>query len=369
MIIATAGLEVVLIIVIIVLVLVVGIPVARAVRLVQQGSVGVQKRLGKFHKLHEPGIVGMMPFIDTLQTVDVREVPRTGDQQDVITKDNVSVLVSATIFSQVVDPQAALFSVSSYEVAIFQISRTALRAVFGGLTLDEALTERERINAELQGHMESVTDKWGVRINRIEIVDIVPPTNVLQAMSLQKEAEQQKRALILKTEGQRQAAINEAEGKKQAAILASEGQRQANVMQALGEKEAVSLRAEGRKAALVYEAEGRAEAVRQVYSAILESNPTPELLAVLQLDTLSRLVESDNAKLVVPYESAGLMGASQALKSVLESAASAGQSPSGVTGGGTGGGTPGPAGKPPAGLPPAPPAPGAPPRPAGSPRR
>jgi regulator of protease activity HflC (stomatin/prohibitin superfamily) len=324
MILATAGLEVVLIIVIIVIVLVVGVPLVRAIRVVQQGSLGVQKRLGKFHKVLEPGVVAMLPFVDTLQFVDVREVPRTGDQQDVITKDNVSVLVSATIFSQVVDPKAALFSVANYEVAIFQLARTALRAVFGGLTLDEALTERERINAELQGHMEPVTDKWGVRINRIEIVDIVPPTNVLQAMSLQKEAEQQKRALILRAEGERQAAINEAEGKKQAAILASEGQKQAQVRQAEGEREAVRLRAEGRKAALIQEAEGRAEAVRQVYTAILESHPTPELLAILQLDTLSRLVESDNTKLVVPYESAALMGASQALKTVLDAAGAAG---------------------------------------------
>ncbi|MGC9963052.1 MAG: SPFH domain-containing protein, partial [Acidimicrobiales bacterium] len=275
MILATSGTEIVLVVVLVVVAILVLSTFYRSVKLIQQGTVGVQKRLGQYHSVRNPGVALLVPFIDQVQTVDVREVPRTGDQQDVITKDNVSVLVSATIFSQVVDPKAALFSVSNYEVAIFQLARTALRAVFGGLTLDEALTERERINAELQGHMEPVTDKWGVRINRIEIVDIVPPTNVLQAMSLQKEAEQQKRALILKAEGERQAAINEAEGKKQAAILASEGQKQAQVRQAEGEREALRLRAEGRKAALIQEAEGRAEAVRQVYSAILESHPTP----------------------------------------------------------------------------------------------
>jgi regulator of protease activity HflC (stomatin/prohibitin superfamily) len=343
MILATSGTEIVLVIVLVVVAIIVLSTFYKSVKLIQQGTVGVQKRLGQYHSVRNPGVAMLVPFIDQVQTVDVREVPRTGDQQDVITKDNVSVLVSATIFSQVVDPKAALFSVSNYEVAIFQLARTALRAVFGGLTLDEALTERERINAELQGHMEPVTDKWGVRINRIEIVDIVPPTNVLQAMSLQKEAEQQKRALILKAEGERQAAINEAEGKKQAAILASEGQKQAQVRQAEGEREALRLRAEGRKAALIQEAEGRAEAVRQVYTAILESNPTPELLAILQLDTLSRLVESDNAKIVVPYESAGLMGASQMLKSILD-AAGAGGSGSGAPGGSGGAGGSGAAG-------------------------
>lgn len=345
MILAVSGAEVVLFVILAVVALIVLTAFFKSIKVIQQGTVGVQKRLGQYHSIRNPGVALLVPFIDSVQTVDVREAPRTGDQQDVITKDNVSVLVSATIFSQVVDPKAALFSVQGYEIAIFQIARTALRAVFGGLTLDEALTERERINVELQGHMEEATDKWGVRINRIEIVDIVPPTNVLQAMSLQKEAEQQKRALILKTEGQRQAAINEAEGRKQAAILAAEGQQEANVRQAEGEKQAVALRAEGRKAALIYEAEGRAEAVRQVYTAILQSNPTPELLAVLQLDTLSRLVDSDNAKLVVPYESVGLMGASQALKSVFEAVNTAAGSGGGGGGGaGTGKGTGGDAG-------------------------
>lgn len=335
---ASAG-SVVLLVVLVVVALIVLLTFFRSIRLVQQGSVGVVKRLGQYHSVRNPGVAALVPFIDQIELVDVRETPRTGDQQDVITKDNVSVLVSATIFSQVVDPKAALFAVSSYEVAIFQLARTALRAVFGGLTLDEALTERERINAELQNHMESVTEKWGVRINRIEIVDIVPPTPVLQAMSLQKEAEQQKRALILRAEGERQAAINEAEGKKQAAILAAEGQKQANVRQAEGESEAVRVRAEGRKAATIQEAEGRAEAIRQVYASIMQSNPTPELLAVLQLDTLSRLVESDNAKLVVPYEAAGILGASQALKSVLDQVGGGGISS--ASGRGSGGVVPG----------------------------
>lgn len=296
----------VLAIVLLVIALLVVIVLARSVRVIQQGYNGVLKRLGQFHSVKQPGIVFLLPFFDQLDRVDVREVPRTGDRQDVISRDNVSMMVSATIFSQVIDAKAALFSVSNYEVAVFQLARTALRAVFGGLTLDEALSERERINAELQQHMDPVTEKWGVRINRIEIVDIVPPTQVLQAMSMQKEAEQHKRAAILTSEGQKQAAINEAEGRKQAAILAAEG-----------EKEAAVLRADGEKAALVRQAEGRAEAIGTVYSAILEKEPTPELLAVLQLETLGKVADSPNAKLVVPYEAAGLLGAAQVLRDAL----------------------------------------------------
>ncbi|HAW11251.1 MAG TPA: hypothetical protein DCX12_09370 [Chloroflexi bacterium] len=315
-----------------------------AVNLVQQGFNGVVTRFGRYHRESGSGICLIWPFFDKLVRVDMRETPRTGDRQDVITRDNVAVAVNATIFSQVIDAKAALFNVSNYFIAIDQQARTTLRNAFGNVSLDDALSQREQINAAMQQQMEQVTDKWGIRINRIEIVDILPPSAVLAAMSLQKEAEQQKRALILKAEGERQAAINQAEGQKQAAILAAEGQKQAQVRQAEGEKEAVTLRAQGRKAALIQEAEGRAQAVQLVYDAILTSKPTPELLAVLQLDTLSRLVESNNAKLVVPYESAGLMGASQMLKTVLEAAGGggggAGRNAGGSAGSSSGGGGP-----------------------------
>src|SRR4030088_3054909 len=152
------------------IVLLIVIVLIRTIRVIQQGFVGVVKRLGQYHSVRNPGIVFLVPFIDTMETVDMRETPRTGDRQDVITRDNVSVTVNATIFSQVVDAKMALFSVSNYLVAIDQLARTTLRAVFGGMTLDEALSQREQINAQLQVQMESVTDKWGIRINGIEIV-------------------------------------------------------------------------------------------------------------------------------------------------------------------------------------------------------
>jgi len=224
----------------------------------------------------------------------------------VITRDNVSVTVNATIFSQIVDAQMALFSVSSYAIAIDQLSRTTLRAVFGGISLDEALSQREHINAQLQQQMESVTDKWGIRINRIEIVDILPPQQILQAMALQKQADQEKRAAILQSEGQQQSQINVAEGQKQAQIKTAEGVRQATILQA-----------EGQRQAQILNAEGRAQAVKAVYDAINAAGPTPELLAILQLDTLGRFADSDNEKIIIPVESAAFLGAAAALRSVI----------------------------------------------------
>jgi len=281
--------------------------VFRSVRVIQQGLVGVVKRLGQFHSVRNPGITFLVPFVDNMAVVDMRETPRTGDRQDVITKDNVSVAVNATIFSQVVDPRLALFQVSNYFIAVDQLSRTTLRAVFGSMSLDEALSQREQINAQLQVQMEQVTDKWGIRINRIEIVDIVPPQQILNAMALQKQADQEKRAAILQSEGQQQSQINVAEGQKQAAIKTAEGERASNI-----------LRAEGRRQAQILEAEGRGQAIGTIYAAIHKGAPDAALLGVLQLDVLARFADSQNTKLVVPVETAGLLGAAQALKSVME---------------------------------------------------
>jgi regulator of protease activity HflC (stomatin/prohibitin superfamily) len=283
---------------------------SQTVKVIQQGYVGAVKRLGQYKALREPGLAVILPFVDDLTRVDIRETPRTGDRQEVITRDNVTVAVNATIFSQVVDARLALFSVSNYSIAIDQLARTTLRAVFGSLTLDEALSQRERINVQLQEQMESVTDKWGIRINRIEIVDITPPSQILQALALQKTADQEKRAAILQSEGKQQSAVNIADGQRQAVIKQAEGERQAAI-----------LRAEGARQAAILEAEGRAQAIQTVYGAIKEAHPDQTLVAILQLDTLSKFASSEGSTIVVPYESAGLLGAAQALRSVLNGAA------------------------------------------------
>ena len=277
------------------------------VNLVQQGFVGVVTRLGEYRAIHEPGLVIIAPFIDRLVTVDMRETPLPGDRQEVITKDNVVVAVNATIFTQVVDAKQALFSIARFDVAIDALARTALRSVIGTLSLDEALSERERINVDVQEQMEAVTDKWGIRINRIEIVEITPPPQILQALALQKQADQEKRAKILQSEGLQQSAVNVADGDRQAAVKTAEGQRQSAI-----------LRAEGERQALILEAEGRAQAIQTVYNAINAGNPNPLLVAILQLDTLSKFAASPNTKIVIPAESSALLGAVQAIKTVLD---------------------------------------------------
>ncbi len=305
------------IVVTVVLLVIIILLIAKSINVIQQGNVGVVKRLGQFHSIREPGLTFITPFVDFLEKVDVREEPWTGDHQTVITKDNVSILVNATIFAQVVDVKKALFEISNYQIAINNVGEAALRSVIGNMTLDEVLTERELINNELQKHMEPLAEKWGVHLNRIEVIDIIPPRNILDAMALQKEADQQKRALIHKSEGEQQAAINIAIGQRRSAIEIAEGQKQSAILKAEGDKQSQILSAEGEKLKLSLEAEGKSMAINQVYSAIRENNPTPEILAILQLEVLSKVAESENSKLVVPVETAGLLGATSVIKDIM----------------------------------------------------
>jgi regulator of protease activity HflC (stomatin/prohibitin superfamily) len=286
----------------------------RAMRIVQQGSVGVVKRLGEFRSIKQPGLHPLVPFMDRMVKVDMREFPMTGDQQSVITKDNVSLWVSATIFCQVIDVKAALFEIADYQLAVDQLSRTALRAVFGELTLDQSLSERETINSRMQDHMADAAMKWGVRLNRIEILDITPPSNVLQAMSEQKEAEQHKRAAILKSEGEQQSAINSAGGRKQAAILEAEGAKQASILAAEAQMRVLELQAEGEKKARTLRGEGDAAALAAIDRVAIQ----PNTLAVMQLRALQEVATAPNTKVVVPYEAAGLVGGAQVLVEALK---------------------------------------------------
>src|SRR6266542_4042125 len=207
------------------------------VNIVQQGQVGVVKRLGEYKRTHDPGLVVIAPFVDSLQRVDMREIPRPGDRQDVITKDNVVVVVNATIFTQVVVAEQALFSIANFDIAIDALARTALRSVIGTMTLDQALSERERINTDVQQQMEVVTDKWGIRINRIEIIEISPPPNILQALALEKQADQEKRASILQSQGRQQSAVNVAQGDAEANVRAAEGEKKAAILRAEGNRQ------------------------------------------------------------------------------------------------------------------------------------
>jgi regulator of protease activity HflC (stomatin/prohibitin superfamily) len=265
----------------------------RSIRIVPQARVVIIQRLGRYLKTAGSGPVFVVPFIDQiLPTIDLREQVMPFDPLPVITEDNVSIQIATVVYFQIVDPRAASYEVANLLQAMEQLTMTSLRNVIGGLALDKTLVSREDINSKMRAVLDEVTEKWGVRVNRVELKDIIPPHDVQIAMEKQMQAERNRRAAILLADGQKQSAVLEAEGQKQSAILKAEGDKQAAV-----------LRAEGDAQALVTLQQAQAKAIELVFTAVTESKPTPEILKYLYLQTLPKMAEGSANKLfVVPSE-------------------------------------------------------------------
>jgi regulator of protease activity HflC (stomatin/prohibitin superfamily) len=218
---------------------------------IHQAEKGVVERWGKFKAVWDPGIHFLVPIMDSLVTrVDMRESVIDVPPQGVITKDNVTVEVDAIIYYYVVDPKAVKYEVAQFTYATSQLAQTNLRNLIGDMSLDETLTSRERINAALRMTLDEATDRWGVKVTRVELKRIDPPSDIAEAMSKQMKAEREKRATILSAEGYREKQILEAEGDRQHAILVAEGEKQRAILTAEGERQAAILRAEGEAEAI-----------------------------------------------------------------------------------------------------------------------
>ncbi len=278
-----------------------------AIKKIRPTEKGVLERLGRFQRILNAGINIIIPFFDRVIVADIREKVVDVPPQDVITKDNVVVTVDAVIYHQVTDPFKAVYNIQNYNFAITKLAQTNLRNLIGMLALDETLTSRERINSELRKILDEATDVWGVRVNRVEIQRIEPPADVTEAMHRQMKAERLKRAMILDAEGQRQSAIEKAEGEKKAAILSSEGQA-----------EAIKKVADAHKYEKVALATGEAEALIAVFKAIHEGNPTNDLIAIKYLETLQKMADGQATKMIVPYESSGILGSLAQVKTLFE---------------------------------------------------
>lgn len=215
-----------------------------AVKIVNQYEKGVILRLGKFKSIAEPGLNFVLPYLESMIKVDIRERVINVEPQQVITKDNVMVVVDAVIYYKVVDPVKAEFEVEDFDTAATTLAQTNLRNVVGDKTLDETLTARDVINTNLRDVLDEATHGWGVKVTRVEVQKIDPPPEITQAMSLQMRAEREKRAAILQSEGVRQSDILEAEGAKSAEVLKAEGEAQAKILRANAEAEAIKIVAE-----------------------------------------------------------------------------------------------------------------------------
>lgn len=275
---STGGIVVVVIVVIVFIVM-----LAKAITIIHQAEKGLVERFGRYKETLEPGLRIIIPFIDSLMSrIDMRETVLDIEPQSVITMDNVTVTIDAVVYYYVTDAKAVRYEVSNFYAAVTKLAQTNIRNVVGEMTLDETLTSRERINAALRETLDEATDKWGVKVTRVEVKEIEPPHDISDAMSKQMKAEREKRAVILEAEAYRQKQILEAEGDKQNAILVAEGARQAAILRAEGEAKAIENVSTAADKYFI----GNAQVLKQleVTQAALQDN--------------SKLVVSDQSKLI-----------------------------------------------------------------------
>ena len=267
------------------------------IKIIKPNERGVVERLGNFNRIIGPGLQFIVPLFEKLRKVDLREQVADVPPQGVITKDNVVVTVDAVIYYEITDPKSILYNIANFSYAVTKLAQTNLRNIIGEMELDESLTSRERINAELRKTLDDATDKWGVRVTRVEIQRIDPPNDVVDAMHKQMKSERERRAVIL-----------EAEGFKRAAILKAEGEKQSKILKAEGESESIRRIAEADREQQILLAEGEAKAIKDVFQAIHEGNPTNDLLAIKYLEALAKIADGKSNKVFLPLEATKVLG-------------------------------------------------------------
>ena len=267
---------------------------ASTIRIVPEYQRLVVFRLGRCIGTKGPGLVLLIPIVDQARMVDLREQIREVPHQTSITKDNAPISIDFLWYYKVLDPAQSVLQVGNFELSAAGIAATTLRAVIGGIPLDDVLSEREHINNMLRTRLDEVTERWGVKVTNVEIREIIPPTDVQDAMNRQMSAERIRRAVVTESSGTREAAINVAEGEKQAAILRAEGQKQGAILEAEGQRQAQALKAEGYAVALTLINESAATA-------------QPNTMTLQYFEALKKLGEGASTKYIFPMEFTGLM--------------------------------------------------------------
>ena len=306
--------------------------VIKGVIIVQQAEVVIVERLGKFDRILESGFNFIIPIIEAPRAIDwkvtqkgfdgmtysvvqkrtridLREAVYDFPRQNVITKDNASISINALLYFQIVDPKSAVYEIQNLPEAIEKLTQTNLRNLVGQLDLDESLVSRDKINQELRAILDDATNKWGVKVNRVELQDIIPPADIQSAMEKQMKAERDRRAAILEAEGLKKSAVLKAEGEKEAAINRAEGEKQANI-----------LKAEGVAQARILEADGEKEAISRIINALADKGqPDKYLIAMKYLETMKTITSGQNNKVVyMPYEATGILSSVDGIKQMLD---------------------------------------------------
>jgi len=293
---------------------------AKTIKIVPQATVMLIERLGRFNRVASSGLNILVPFLDKARAVywtnsrggvtsiDLREQYIDLPPQPVITRDNVTIHVDSVVYWQVTDPIKAVYEMNDLVGGIVQLTITGMRAVMGDMDLDHTLSQRDQINSKLRLILDEATDKWGVKVTRVDVKNINPPEDVRVTMEKQMTAERNRRALVLQAEGERQAAITRAEGEKQAAVTRSEGEKQSNILQA-----------EGLAQARLRQAEAESQAIAQVASAMAEhGNPAQYLITTRYIESLRDMTKSNNAKVIfMPVETSTMLSAVGTIKEMF----------------------------------------------------
>ena len=281
---------------------------AMSIKIVKQSEVYVIERLGKFYKVADAGLTIIIPFLDHVRSVvSLKQQTMDVPPQGVITKDNVTITIDTVVFYQIIDPAKAVYEIQSLKKGIEYLAITTIRDIIGKMDLDETFSSRDGINNQLRVVLDEATDRWGCKIDRVEIKDITPPADIRDAMEKEMNAERNKRALILESEAQRQSAVTIAEGKKQAAILEAEADKEARITRAAGEAQAIK-----------EVAEAKAKEIQMVYEAIKKSDPDEKLVQLKSLEALEKVADGEANKVFIPFEATSALSSLGAIKEVMK---------------------------------------------------
>jgi regulator of protease activity HflC (stomatin/prohibitin superfamily) len=294
-------------IILIIFAIVVIVVIAMGTKIVRPYQKALIERLGKYQRTADSGLTVIIPFMENIAKVDMREQVVDVPPQDVITKDNVVVQVDAVVYYEVTDPIKVKYNVTDFYLAATKLAQTNLRNLIGDLALDESLTSREIINSKLRNVLDDATDKWGARVTRVELQRIEPPADVTEAMHRQMKAERERRATIL-----------EAEGTKRAAILEAEGSKQSQILEAEGKAEAIKRVADADKYEKLTVAQGEGEAIETVFGSIHKGDPTNDLIAIKYLEALQKIADGNATKIFLPLETSGILGSIAGIGELLK---------------------------------------------------
>jgi regulator of protease activity HflC (stomatin/prohibitin superfamily) len=302
------------------------IVVIRSFRIVPQAHVFVVERLGKFNAEWETGVHVLIPFVDRIAgRVSLKEKVVDFKPQPVITKDNVTMQIDTVVFYQVTDAKQYIYGVERPLAAIENLSATTLRNIIGEMELDATLTSRDVINTKITSILDQATDRWGIKVNRVELKNILPPREIQDAMEKQMKAERERREKILQAEGDKKSQVLVAEGEKESQILRAEAKKQSQILEAEAEKQAMILRADAVREQKILEAEGEAQAIEKVQAALADSlimlnnaNPSERVIQLKSLESFAKVADGKATKIIIPSEIQGLAGLAAGLKGIAE---------------------------------------------------